>query len=386
MATQDVSSAATAHRGADPSATDARRRLRALAAAAQTRPPVPPESQEAAPRGGPAGARATGWVPAREAPTRGGAPRWSPVRAPGIEGTVVESPRDVDGTVVEPAPDGDGGAAGGDGSGLRRRALAAAVTGYTAAHGHPLEHPAAGDGTRGRPRWAVRPGAVAVAVLVLVVVAGLVGWRALRPAPSVVVDRGGAATPAASPSPGADAVGADAPVGADGGDGAVATGTTVATDVTGAGGGSGTAGGAGDVVVHVVGQVVAPGVLALPAGSRVVDALAAAGGPLATADLAALNLARELVDGEQVVVPQPGDPPVPSAGPAGGVVAPDAPLDLNAADLAALDGLPGIGPVLAERILAWRDEHGRFTSVEELAEVPGIGPGLLGDLRDLVRV
>lgn len=146
------------------------------------------------------------------------------------------------------------------------------------------------------------------------------------------------------------------------------------------------------VRVHVVGQVRRPGVVRLPAGSRVLDAVAAAGGATAAADLSAVNLARVVADGEQVRVPRPGEtPPAPAPGAGGGGAGPSGgaastPVDLNAADEAALDALPGVGPVLAGRILAWRQEHGRFTTVEELGEVSGIGDRLLAQLSPLVRV
>ena len=145
--------------------------------------------------------------------------------------------------------------------------------------------------------------------------------------------------------------------------------------------------GDGWVVVDVVGQVRHPGLIRLPAGSRVADAVAAAGGARPSADLEAVNLARLLVDGEQLLLPRPGQAvaPAPAPGaPLGGQ--PAAPVDLNAATEAQLDALPGIGPVLAGRIIAWRDAHGRFTRVEELGEVTGIGDKLLGELRGLVRV
>lgn len=151
-----------------------------------------------------------------------------------------------------------------------------------------------------------------------------------------------------------------------------------------------------ELLVHVAGQVGAPGVVRLRPGDRVVDALDAAGGATAEADLAAVNLARPVVDGEQVYVPRPGEhPPAARAGanttggPGGlGAGADDggAVVDLNSADAAALDSLPGVGPVLAERIIAWRGEHGRFTSVDELGEVSGIGEKLLSQIRDRVRV
>ena len=146
------------------------------------------------------------------------------------------------------------------------------------------------------------------------------------------------------------------------------------------------------VVVHVVGQVRRPGVQRLPPGSRVADALAAAGGATKGADLARVNLARVLVDGEQVVVPAPGDPDPPGApngGATGGSGSPPGGSDLvpiNTADLAELDTLPGVGPVLAQRILDWRAEHGRFTAVDELGEVSGIGEKLLERLRPLVTL
>ena len=141
------------------------------------------------------------------------------------------------------------------------------------------------------------------------------------------------------------------------------------------------------VVVDVEGRVRKAGLVRLPAGSRVADAVRAAGGAAQGAVLARLNLARVLVDGEQVLVPGPGDlVPAGVPGAAGGGTAPSAPLDLNAGTLESFDALPGVGPVLAGRILAWRTEHGRFTSVDELGEVPGIGPKALERLRPLVRV
>jgi competence protein ComEA len=149
----------------------------------------------------------------------------------------------------------------------------------------------------------------------------------------------------------------------------------------------------GVLVVDVVGQVRHPGIVRLPAGSRVVDAVHAAGGPGPRAALDLINLARPLVDGEQLVVPRPGQQVQAApggAGPTTGVIpggsGSGSPMNLNTATEADLDGLPGIGPVLAGRILAWRTEHGRFSTVDELGEVAGIGPKLLGQLRALVQV
>ncbi|WP_255491558.1 ComEA family DNA-binding protein [Actinotalea sp. JY-7876] len=305
-------------------------------------------------------------VDTRARPAGDGRPAAPPAWVPAAPGTAPDGSDD--------APDGPDDprerAAALRGAALRDRALAAAVTGYTAAHGHPLDHPAAAPGSSGWSgrRWAVRPATVALAAVVLVLVVGLVGLLALRPPPATVV--GG--PPADAPTGTAqDAAGADPAGGAPtAGPGAPDGGESAAAQA---------------VVVHVVGQVAAPGLLELPAGSRVADAVDAAGGALPSADLTALNLAREVTDGEQVVVPAPGETVAVPQGTGGGSSQPG-PLDLNRADLAALDELPGIGPVLAERIVAWRDEHGPFTTVEELAEVPGIGPSLLADLRELVRV
>jgi competence protein ComEA len=124
----------------------------------------------------------------------------------------------------------------------------------------------------------------------------------------------------------------------------------------------------GQVVVSVSGKVRRPGLVRLPVGSRVDDAVRAAGGPVGGADVTALNLARRLVDGEQVLV---GVGPPPGAGAAGAVAG--GLLDLNAASASDLDALPGIGPVLAQRIVDWRTANGRFASVDQLREVTGIG-------------
>ncbi|MBM7808130.1 competence protein ComEA [Geodermatophilus bullaregiensis] len=139
------------------------------------------------------------------------------------------------------------------------------------------------------------------------------------------------------------------------------------------------------VVVSVVGLVVTPGLVTLPEGARVADAVAAAGGLLPEADPASVNLAAVVTDGQQVAVGVPGAVAAPVSGTSGGG-APGGPVDLNAATVADLDALPGIGPVLAQRIVDHRTEHGRFTSVEQLDDVPGIGPAIYAELADLVRV
>ncbi|MFL0360375.1 helix-hairpin-helix domain-containing protein [Curtobacterium flaccumfaciens] len=170
--------------------------------------------------------------------------------------------------------------------------------------------------------------------------------------------------------------------------------------------------GAGRVVVHVLGAVRRSGVVELPASSRVGDALERAGGATDDADLDRLNLARVLTDGERLYVPRVGQQEVPEAlgptadgaaagptaaagagagaGSGGGTAGTggeeSAVVDLNTADQTALETLPGIGPGLAGRIIAWRDEHGRFTAVEDLLDVSGIGDVRFAELRDRVRV
>jgi len=150
------------------------------------------------------------------------------------------------------------------------------------------------------------------------------------------------------------------------------------------------AGGAGRggarVVVHVAGAVRAPGVYRLPASARVDDAVARAGGASRGADLSGLNLAAELEDGRQVLVPKRAPAAAAGAGVAAAPVPEGQPLNLNTATLEQLDELDGIGPATAEKILALRQEQGGFGSVEELADVPGIGEKRLAALREAVTV
>ncbi|SEB67231.1 ComEA family DNA-binding protein [Microbacterium hydrocarbonoxydans] len=145
--------------------------------------------------------------------------------------------------------------------------------------------------------------------------------------------------------------------------------------------GSASAGAAGELYVHVLGAVEHPGLYVLDLDSRLVDAVAAAGGTTADADLSAINLARVLADGEQILVPVVG-----VAAEEGAPQPADDLIDLNSADQAALETLPRIGPALAERIIAWREENGRFQSVDDLLGVPGIGEKMLAGIRDGVRV
>jgi competence protein ComEA len=147
-----------------------------------------------------------------------------------------------------------------------------------------------------------------------------------------------------------------------------------------------------EVVVDVAGDVVRPGVVHQPSGARVTDALAAAGGARPDADLGRLNLAAKLVDGEHLAVSKVGEPApaAPGAGGApddsGGAPTSDAPLDLNAATQAQLEALPGIGPSLAQAIIAERDRSGGFRSVDDLRRVRGIGDARFAQIAPLVRV
>jgi len=131
----------------------------------------------------------------------------------------------------------------------------------------------------------------------------------------------------------------------------------------------------GTVLVHVAGEVRRPGVYRVPAGGRVLRAVRAAGGPTRRADLSGLNLAAPIQDGQQVRVP---GRTLATGGSGGG---PAGPVSLSGASAQELDALDGVGPTLAARIVAWRSEHGGFTSVEQLLEVPGIGEGRLEALR-----
>lgn len=144
--------------------------------------------------------------------------------------------------------------------------------------------------------------------------------------------------------------------------------------------------------MSVSGKVTRPGLVEVPGGARVSDVLDAAGGALPGTDLTGLNLARRVADGEQIAV---GVPAAPDAGPAasgdptaasGRAAGPPGKVDLNLATAEQLDALSGVGPVMAQRILEWRTRNGRFTRVEQLREVEGIGERRFSQLRELVTV
>ncbi len=197
------------------------------------------------------------------------------------------------------------------------------------------------------------PGPVAVVAVLLAFGLGVAAWLALRSQPEEL--------PLAVPVAGG-----------------------LATPVAGASAGASPGGGAGaatprDVVVHVAGKVQRPGIVVLSQGARVVDALEAAGGARPGVELTDLNLARLLVDGEQVLVgvAPPAGAPAPAAGGAGAV---SGKVNLNTASAAQLEELPGVGPVTAAAIVAFRQEHGSFRSVDQLLDVSGIGEATLAEI------
>jgi competence protein ComEA len=135
------------------------------------------------------------------------------------------------------------------------------------------------------------------------------------------------------------------------------------------------------LVVHVVGAVRRPGLYRVPDRSRIADAVARAGGATRRADLSAVNLAAPVSDGVQVVVPIRAAPGLP--GSASGPTAAAGPVHLNTATLEELDALPGVGPVTAQKIIDYREQHGAFASIDELDAIPGIGPARLEQLREV---
>jgi competence protein ComEA len=202
--------------------------------------------------------------------------------------------------------------------------------------------------------------ALAVVAVLVVLVAAFLAWRA-RPRVDPV------ATPSFEAGSGA-------------GSGAGAAGAEAA------GGAALSASASAEVVVAVEGKVRKPGVVRLPAGSRVADALEAAGGANPGVDVAMLNLARKVVDGELILVGVTPSPGTSIAAPVGGAATSGGVVNLNTATLADLDTLPGVGPVLAQRILDARTAQGGFKAVSDLRKVDGIGDARYEQLKDLVTV
>jgi competence protein ComEA len=137
--------------------------------------------------------------------------------------------------------------------------------------------------------------------------------------------------------------------------------------------------GGGDIVVDVSGAVSRPGVYRMPGGARVVDAIERAGGPVAAAALEAINRAARLTDGQQIVVPARGA--AVAAAPVAGTAAAAGPIGLGSATVEQLDTIDGIGPVTAQKIVEYRDQHGGLASIEQLDDVSGIGPATMESLR-----
>ncbi len=139
------------------------------------------------------------------------------------------------------------------------------------------------------------------------------------------------------------------------------------------------------IIVHVAGAVKNPGIVSLPAGSRTYEAIEKAGGNLPHAALDAINLAAPMDDGMQLYVPTVGERVPATAGP-GATQDTEGPVNLNTASANELEELPGVGPVLAERIISWREEHGGYSSIEDLDAVSGVGEAMMASLADLVTV
>ncbi|PUB27191.1 competence protein ComEA [Promicromonospora sp. AC04] len=278
---------------------------------------------------------------------------------------------------------------------LRARRFATGVAAaYAAAHGHPVDP----RGEHGARRWALT-GTTAVVAVVAVLLLG-VGVAALsmrgdgvEPLASMSADEG----PADEASAGEGAAGESASPFAGSGPGPA--GSAQQSGAAGPDAAAGAAASGGGLLVHVVGEVARPGLVTLPDGARVADAVKAAGGVTRKADLTAVNLARTVVDGEQLYVPKPGESlpgasvpgaSVPGAGgqgvSGGRPGASGGGVDINTADAAALEALPGVGPSIAQAIVEWRETNGPFASVDELEDVPGIGPATLDEIRAAARV
>ncbi|GAB2578589.1 ComEA family DNA-binding protein [Kribbella endophytica] len=210
---------------------------------------------------------------------------------------------------------------------------------------------------RGSTRWTVAPRHLIVIALVLAAGLTWAGCTVLRSRPQPIPER-----TTETPS-------------------ALTTGTPVAAPTT-----AKPPTPQATLVIHVAGKVRRPGLIHTKSGNRVADALEAAGGALPGTDLTTLNLARPLTDGEQILVGTPNLPPTTSSTNRPPTPTTTGPIDLNTATIDQLDDLPGVGPVLAQRILDYRTEHGRFTTIDQLQEVSGVGTKKYEDLKPHVRI
>ena len=259
-------------------------------------------------------------------------------------------------------------------------------------------HDGSGGSAPAAFRWRTGRGAAALLAVISLLLGGWFWWQAAAGAPRVQPlaeppgagqgSLGAAGSPAGGPGPAAASSGPPAADGAAPDAGDPAGPGTPGTQGTTA---------AERIMVHVAGAVTKPGVVALPAGSRLHEAITAAGGSTGAADLDRLNLAAVLEDGQKVLVPEQGSPdavdPAPTSlggsaatGTGGSTGPPIRKVNLNTAGVEELATLPRVGPVLAQRIVDWRREHGRFGSVEELDAVEGVGPKLLEALLPLVAI
>lgn len=236
---------------------------------------------------------------------------------------------------------------GQDGEDVRARwaasAAQAASRAYTAAYGREIP-----DDLSTRMRWRLEPRVAVTAAFVLVLL-GLGAWWSSSSAPALPAHAEATAPPSSE-----DQEVATAPV--------VSGQETTADE---------------ELVVHVSGAVAQPGLVTVDDGSRVADAVERAGGLIPGADVAAVNLARLARDGEQIHIPLEGEAPAPGAT--------SGPVNLNTADATGLETLPGVGPVLAQRIIADREANGPFSSLQDLARVSGVGEAMVAGLEELAH-
>ncbi|MFJ7273161.1 helix-hairpin-helix domain-containing protein [Kitasatospora sp. NPDC098663] len=304
--------------------------------------------------GGPVGSGAAVGALASTGPPSGAVPSGAGERpppagpAPPVPPAPLEPVR-AGGDADPPEPGAGSGLRFGSAMALDRRAVAGLAVLLLFAVGYAVQH-----------FWLARPQAVAV--------------------PALASALGSPVSPVSPDSPGAEgsagATSASVPAPASG------PATVSAADLVGPGSGA-------VVVVDIGGRVHLAGLHTLPGGSRVADALRAAGGPLPETDTRSLNLARVLTDGEQILVGEPAQASAPGAGAGNGPPAagtPRPPVSLNRAGLEQLDTLPGVGPTLAQRILAYRTSHGSFRTLDQLRQVSGIGARTFAELRPLLTL
>ncbi len=262
---------------------------------------------------------------------------------------------------------------------IRQEAVAESSPWDDAVEVPPVPVPGRHASRRLADRVRLTPAHLAVVAVVVALGVGIAAWLAVRsqaePVPVAPL------TPVSEPLADVPAVDGSAVAA---GSGATSTGSSAEESATSGGVADSTA---EDLTVDVAGKVRSPGIAVLPPGSRVVDALEAAGGARRGVDLTSLNLARPLVDGEQILVGVTAPAGVPATvGDPGSAATAGALVNLNTADPPTLETLPGVGPVTAGAIISWRDQHGGFSAVEELLEVDGIGDATLAQIAPHVTI